>query len=288
VGQRPRQPAADTQTLIPARFSPAALLLAALAAFPLSASALDVDRLSPEDENTLHNVLGALEPIVAAAKEDGSANLMTWDELYAPLNVDQRALLDEFRTLTGESLGATSQFFGEAETPPELVPVGPQTYYVSGEGEKTLPPQYLPKPVFDAYERMMAAMEEALGRRLLVESGYRSPAYQLYLFLHYLPTHGFSIRETNRHVALPGHSEHGAPQRQAIDFINEDGINGEEVPEEFEALPEYVWLQRHARSHGFHLSYPRGNPDNTAFEPWHWHYEPRSEPPSEPEPPPAP
>jgi len=22
-----------------------------------------------------------------------------------------------------------------------------------------------------------------------------------------------------------------------------------------------------------YLSYPRNNPSNTAFEPWHWHYE---------------
>jgi D-alanyl-D-alanine carboxypeptidase len=127
----------------------------------------------------------------------------------------------------------------------------------------------------EAYQRMMAAMQADLGRRLLVESGHRSPAYQLYLFLYYMPKHDWSVKETNRFVALPGHSEHGNPNRQAIDFINQTGINGEDNPDEFEALPEYAWLQRRAGEFGFFLSYPRGNAQNTAFEPWHWHYEPR-------------
>jgi D-alanyl-D-alanine carboxypeptidase len=134
-------------------------------------------------------------------------------------------------------------------------------------------PQFLPINVHEAYEAMMVAMEQELGKRLYVESGYRSPAHQLYLFLVYLPKHNHSIRETNRFVALPGHSEHGAPSRQAIDFINAEGINGEENPEAFEVLPEYAWLTQQAPRFGFVLSYPRNNPWNTSFEPWHWHYE---------------
>ena len=50
-------------------------------------------------------------------------------------------------------------------------------------------------------------------------------------------------------------------------------MNGEDHPEEFEALPEYAWLQQHANTYGFFLSYPRDNAMHTAFEPWHWHYE---------------
>ena len=134
-------------------------------------------------------------------------------------------------------------------------------------------PILLPRPVYEAYEAMMQAMERDLRKRLLVESGYRAPAYQLYLFLFYIPKHGSSIRETNRFVALPGYSEHGYPPRQAIDFINQDGVNGEDHPEEFEALPEFRWLTQHAQQFGFYLSYPRDNASHTAYEPWHWHYE---------------
>ena len=32
-------------------------------------------------------------------------------------------------------------------------------------------------------------------------------------------------------------------------------------------------VRKHAKEFGFFLSYPHGNTSNTAFEPWHWHYE---------------
>jgi len=237
------------------------------------ATALDLQRLEPADIDTLQAILQALEPSITARRQDGTAVLLTWEELYEPLGPSQRAFLDAFRTLRGDQLGATSHYFGEPESPPALVPVGRQQI-VKQEVVTPLDPQYLPAPVAEAYHRMMDAMEAALSKRLLVESGYRSAAYQLYLFLFYLPKHDHSVIETNRFVALPGHSEHGAPSRQAIDFINEEGINGEDHPEEFEALPEYRWLQQHAHEYGFALSYPRNNPYHTAFEPWHWHFEP--------------
>jgi LAS superfamily LD-carboxypeptidase LdcB len=236
----------------------------------LPASALNVAQLEPQERDTLQAVLAALEPLITAKKQDGAANLLTWQELYEPLTGPQRAFLDECRALRASALGATSHYFGESAQAPAVVPVGPEQIVKDGAA-KPLDPQYLPRPVLAAYRRMMEAMQADLGRRLLVESGYRSPAYQLYLFLFYLPKHGWSVSDTNRFVALPGHSEHGNPTRQAIDFINEAGINGEDHPEEFEALPEYRWLQEHAREFGFALSYPRDNPYHTSFEPCHWH-----------------
>jgi len=239
---------------------------------PLCASALNTQQLEPAETKTLETILTTLEPTITAKKQDGSAILLTWDALYEPLAPEQRAFLDDFRKLKADALGATSHYFGESATAPEVVPIGPQTIVKDGV-PTALDPQYLPRDVFEAYTRMMGAMTVDLGKQLLVESGYRSPAYQLYLFLYYLPKHGHSIKETNRFVALPGYSEHGYPSHQAMDFINEAGINGEDHPEEFEALPEYRWLQAHAGEFGFALSYPRNNAYNTSFEPWHWHYE---------------
>ena len=236
-----------------------------------SAAALNVAQLEPQERDTLQATLTALDPPIAEKKRDGTANVLTWDELYGPLSPQQRAFLDELRKLKAASLGATSHFFGEAAGA-DLAPVGLQQTVKDGV-PTPLDPQYLPGKTLAAYRRMMEAMRQDLGRRLLVESGYRSPAYQLYLFMYYMPKHGWSIVETNRFVALPGHSEHGYPPRQAIDFINEAGINGEDHPEEFEALPEYRWLQQRAHEFGFALSYPRNNPLNTSFEPWHWHHE---------------
>ena len=253
------------------------LLLAAcwLSGTP-AALALNVQRLDPPERQRLQDILAALDPRLKPRQQDGTAVLLTWEQLYEPLDPSQRAFLDEFRALRGEALGATSHYFGEPAEVLDLAPVGPQPVR-KGDTTTTLDPQYLPRGALAAYQRMMDAMHSALGKRLLVESGYRSPAYQLYLFLFYLPKHDSSITETNRFVALPGHSEHGNPGRQAIDFINEEGINGEDHPEAFEALPEYLWLQAHATEFGFFLSYPRDNPDHTAFEPWHWHYTSRAE-----------
>ena len=234
--------------------------------------ALNVQRLEPAEVETLQSILKAVEPSITAKKHDGTANLLTWQALYEPLTPEQRAFLDEFRALRAATLGATSHYFGETATAPDLVPVGSEQVLKNGVFTP-LDPQDLPRPVFEAYQKMMAAMQAELGKRLYVESGYRSSAYQLYLFLFYLPKHDHSITETNRFVALPGHSDHGYPPRQAIDFINADGINGEDHPEEFEALPEYRWLQERAKDFGFVISYPRDNPYHTAFEPWHWHYE---------------
>ncbi len=237
-----------------------------------SAVALNPDQLSPEHVQLLQSTMAHLLPLITAKKQNGAANILTWDELYQPVPPEERAFLDAFRALKADALGSTSHYYGEVPSAGELVPVGPEQVTKDG-APQTLDPQFLPKTVDDAYQAMMEVMQQDLGKRLYVESGYRSPAYQLYLFLYYMPKHGHSIRETNRYVALPGYSEHGYPPRQAIDFINQDDISGEDHPEEFENLPEYKWLTEHAPWFGFHLSYPRGNASNTAFEPWHWHYE---------------
>ncbi|MBI4597813.1 MAG: D-alanyl-D-alanine carboxypeptidase family protein [Candidatus Omnitrophica bacterium] len=233
--------------------------------------ALNVDRLEPQEIEILESVLKTLEDPINAKKQDGTAIILSWEALYEPLSPAQRQFLDEFRALKGETLGATSHYFGEAPAA-DLAPVGPQAILKDG-AEQPIEPQYLPKPALEAYLRMMGAMQQQIGKRLLIESGYRSPAYQLYLFLFYMPKHEYSIKETNRFVALPGHSEHGYPPRQAVDFINEAGINGEDHPEAFEALPEFRWLQQYAQVFGFVLSYPKDNPYHTAYEPWHWHFE---------------
>jgi hypothetical protein len=261
-------PASCARTPVPSTASAQAPTSAVLASQPIR---LNVERLEADQLALWQATTARLDPMIERAKGDGTANVLTWEQLYAPLEPEQRAFVDAFRALRAESLGATSHRFDPIEDA-QLVRVEPQQTVAAGVATP-LPAQYLPRPVHDAYRAMMAAMELDLGRRLLVESGYRSPAYQLYLFMHYMANHDHSIRETNRHVALPGYSEHGAPQRQAIDFINAEGINGEERPEEFEALPEYAWLEANAGTFGFHLSYPRDNPHNTAFEPWHWHFE---------------
>ena len=239
---------------------------------------VSVDRLSPQDITLLKSIRQTLDPLIDRRKQTGTAPLLNFEELSEPLNPDQRVFLDQIRALDPAGLGGSSRKLPLPLGKETFIPLDNQVILRDGKPIR-LDIQYLPFPAYEAYCRMMGAMEADLGKRLLVESGYRSPAYQLYLFLFYLPKHGDSIRETNRHVALPGCSEHGSPAFQAIDFITPEGINGEDRPEEFEELQEYGWLRARAREFGFHLSYPRPSTSSgqaaSAFEPWHWHWENR-------------
>ena len=241
-----------------------------------AALALSLDGLTEAEKTIRQSALQALVPFVDQRKKEGTAPLITFEELYQRLTPDQQAFLEQFRAVDPAQLSGSSRRLPPPSPAQSFVRLDRQVILRDGKRE-LLDTQFLPLEACEAYRRMMAALEDDLGKRLLVESGYRSPAYQLYLFLFYLPKHGFSIRETNRHVALPGCSEHGSPAFQAIDFITPDGVNGEDRPEEFEELQEYGWLHRRAREFGFHLSYPRPSKGSgqaaSAFEPWHWHWE---------------
>ncbi len=246
--------------------------------------ALSLDGLDEQEKAQLHSTVKALDPFIERRKEQGTAPLITYEELYAQLAPGQRAFADSLRQVDPAQTTGSNRKLPASDPGTRFVRL--DTQVVLKEGKPVLlDTQFLPLEAYEAYRRMMAAMERDLGKRLLVESGYRSPAYQLYLFLFYMPKHAYSVRETNRHVALPGCSEHGSPDFQAFDFITPEGVNGEDRPEEFEELQEYGWLHARAREFGFFLSYPRPStelaPDSiggsgqgaSAFEPWHWHYE---------------
>ncbi len=248
-------------------FSP----LSARTAFPLN-----LDRLDDGEMEFRQSVMRRLVPLADRRKQEGTAPLITFEELYAGLSQREVEFLEQFRRVDPAEVGGSSRRLPAPAAGAEFVRLEDQPILRDGKRIR-LDTQYLPRSAHEAYRRMMAAMEEDLGKRLLVESGYRSPAYQLYLFLYYMPKHGHSVRETNRHVALPGCSEHGSPDFQAIDFITPEGVNGEDRPEEFEELQEYGWLQARAQEFGFRLSYPRPSASSgqaaSAFEPWHWHWE---------------
>lgn len=233
---------------------------------------LELDGLSPGHISQVKALVKKLEPFIGAKDREGSLPFLTFDELESPLNSNETRFLDAFRYLRAREIGVRIPFRGFSQGRTPLTRLDHQKIRVKGD-EKELPPQFLSPHVYEAYQLMMQAMERDTGRRLLVESAYRSSAHQLYLFIFYLSNHDYSIRETAKWVALPGYSEHGDPRRLAIDFINADGINGESNVAEFEALPEYRWLLEHAARFGFVLSYPKNSATGITYEPWHWRYE---------------
>lgn len=246
--------------------------------FSVPAFAVSLDGFDEKEKATRLSIMQRLNPFVDERKKEGTAPLITFEELHVRLTPEQVSFLEEFRKIDPAVVGGASRRLPAPAPNTRFVRMDRQV--VLREGKRVrIDTQFLPAAAHEAYLRMMAAMEKDLGKRLLVESGYRSPAYQLYLFLFYMPKHGASVRETNRHVALPGCSEHGSPAFQAIDFITPEGINGEDRPEEFEELQEYGWLRARAKEFSFFLSYPRPSTGSgqgeSAFEPWHWHYEER-------------
>ena len=246
------------------------LLLIGSLGFSTPAFAVSLDGFNDREKETRLSIMQSLNPFVDQRKKEGTAPLITFEELYARLNPEQQQFMAEFRKIDPKTVGGASRRLPLPAPETQFVRLAGQVALRDGK-KVLLDTQFLPSAAHEAYLRMMAAMEQDLGKALLVESGYRSPAYQLYLFLFYMPKHAYSVRETNRHVALPGCSGHGCPSFQAIDFITPGGINGEDRPEEFEELQEYGWLHARAKEFGFYLSYPRGG--ESAFEPWHWHYE---------------
>lgn len=235
-----------------------------------SVASVNVDRLSEREQALARRITAKLNPVMDERGRRGNRTIITFDELFSHLDAEEVSFAREIRGMRPENVGVTTPYLGFGDTGVRLVRLE-QCYTDNGSVKVEIPAQYLPEWVKIRYDAMMDAMQKEIGARLYVESGYRSGAYQLYLFLDSLPNHGWSVRETARFVAFPGYSEHGDTSRQAMDFVNIGNVS--EQPGEFEKLPEYTWLTKRAGCFGFALSYPPGSPTGITFEPWHWHAE---------------
>jgi len=239
----------------------------------------DYDRLNLLQRYVVWAVVAKWEKQMEALPEE-KRPLVDYDYLLGRLNFLEKMVVPRIFAINPGELGFKGTFH-TLEKPGTLVKIPPANYKLNGQ-EKSTASQYCPEASYNDYLKMMAQMRRDLGRELFIESGYRSPGMQAYLFLCYLArNHQYSLQDTARLVAFPGYSEHGDPVNNAVDFVNADGISGEnpgQTPEDFERLPEYQWLLAHAQEFNFHLSYPRGNQLGISFEPWHWHWEKRLSP----------
>ncbi len=112
--------------------------------------------------------------------------------------------------------------------------------------------------------RKMQAAAAADGVTLLPLSAYRSIARQTLIIRRKL-ARGQSITEILRVSAVPGCSEHHTGR--ALDLGTPDQLS---LRASFARTSAFRWLRRHAVRFGFHLSYPRNNPQGIVYEPWHW------------------
>ncbi|MDJ0712430.1 MAG: D-alanyl-D-alanine carboxypeptidase family protein [Woeseiaceae bacterium] len=136
----------------------------------------------------------------------------------------------------------------------ELVDVGPN---LVGRMQR-LTPQAAEK-----WTEMQVAAE-ADGVALLLVSGFRSIDYQARLIRKKINS-GQTVSEILAVNAAPGYSEHHTGR--AVDIATP---GSRPLTEEFEDSAAFRWLQEHAGSYGFSMSYPRNNAAGFIYEPWHW------------------
>ena len=138
-------------------------------------------------------------------------------------------------------------------------------------------PQWLAHAGFDRYRRPLwlhpdaarawvALRAAALRDGVVLDaiSGYRSHDYQLGIFER-KRSRGLTVAEILTVNAAPGYSEHHGGC--ALDIGTPDEPPAEES---FERTAAFAWLQAHAGSYAFVMSYPRDNPHGIVYEPWHW------------------
>ena len=99
---------------------------------------------------------------------------------------------------------------------------------------------------------------------LQVVSAYRSVAYQEGILRGKLER-GQAMEDILRVSAAPGYSEHHSGR--ALDLTT-PGFTA--LEEEFERSDAFAWLTENAGAFAFRLSFPRDNPHDIAYEPWHW------------------
>lgn len=199
---------------------------------------------------------------------------VTLARLRALLSTGQRAIVEQIMNLKPQDYGVNTPYAGDLEpVPADLVKVSGQQYSERGE-RKTLGDKYVPGHIFEAYVRMNEAFAAGHpSRKLLIASCYRSPAYQVVVFINWLiqAYHG-DIAETIRHASPPSYSQHTIASKAAIDFKNVDGSPSNDHPEDFNCTVEYAWLRRHGGEFSFYESWPEDNEFGMRAEPWHWQY----------------
>jgi D-alanyl-D-alanine carboxypeptidase len=116
-----------------------------------------------------------------------------------------------------------------------------------------------------AWRNLKGSALEA-GVSLFIVSAFRSVERQAEILKRKFAA-GQSVSEVLSVSAPPCFSEHHTGR--AVDIGT---IGCPLLKLEFEDSVAFRWLQQHAESFGFIMSYPEGNKDGYQYEPWHWYY----------------
>jgi len=244
--------------------------------FYIKFTKLNLERLNFVHRVILKSVVKKWEKYKEGIPKDKSA-IMEYDALLSLLNIVESFLVRQILTIDPKEIGFNGPFYS-LEIPNNLVKVESIKFVGAGEGRET-GVQYCPQHSLNDFTAMSESIYNEIKRRVFIDSGYRSPGRQAFLFIYYLVNdNNYSLKENGRWIALPGYSEHSSPINNAIDIATSEGINGfseGQTSEDFESTEEYKWLTNNAHKYNFYLSYPKNNLLGVAYEPWHWHWEKR-------------
>lgn len=225
--------------------------------------------LSKEEKQLINSILEKIRK--EDKKKNKKALLISSREFAKLLNQKERVLIQKILQIDPRQYGFEGRYLGVQTIPKDLVAIRHQKYKLKDK-TKTIKTQYLPRHTYLAYKKLNSVLVRDTGRKLLIESGYRSSAYQLITFLWYLRFYKFSFFKTIKRVALPGYSEHCLSRMPAIDFITLNGIPTEEKLLAFAKTKEYQWLLKNAEKFCFYQSYSKNNKAGIIYEPWHWQF----------------
>ena len=114
--------------------------------------------------------------------------------------------------------------------------------------------------------KLLKQAAQAEGVELQIVSAFRSIAYQATIIRRKLEQ-GQDLASILKLLAPPGYSEHhsgcaidiGCPEYPRLDA-------------QFADTSAFLWLNAHAPSFGFYLSFPPDNAFGYLYEPWHWRF----------------
>ncbi|MGQ9865770.1 MAG: M15 family metallopeptidase [Pseudanabaenaceae cyanobacterium] len=118
------------------------------------------------------------------------------------------------------------------------------------------------------YREMIAAAAQD-GIFLMPLSAFRGVAEQKDLFFRVSENRNQTKAERALTSAPAGYSEHHTGY--AIDLGDGDNPSTHFSPD-FAKTAAFRWLQQNAPRYSFELSFPPGNPQGVAYEPWHWRF----------------
>lgn len=222
--------------------------------------------LNNTDKENINKLLDKIEC-------SGFNGLSEYEDLWNLCTPESKSLVNKILKLNPYDYGFRGKEILPTKIPKDAVKIDIKTGSISGEYaiDKST---YLPKTVFKAFSEMAKNFaNDHPNRKLLVGSGYRSPALQIATILYILAKiYDFNLGQTLKRAALPNYSQHCSSTDTALDMLNINGEPSDDNPQEFSNSIEYKWLQQNANKYRFYESYPPNNSDGIMWEPWHWQY----------------